>query len=103
MANWRDTILKQFKRGIARLTLVSDPDGLLTEERMVKAIQDRGFEIIPFADSIAFRFAYESRYRAAWDEGRETDLVVALRSDHDLNALPYDLLKAGRQLSFALH
>ena len=47
MADWRDTILKNFQKHIARLTLVADPDGLLTEERMLSAIKDRGFEPDP--------------------------------------------------------
>ena len=104
MANWRDTILKNFKPKISRLTLVADPDGLLTEEGMLSAIRDRGFDLIPFDDSIAFRFAYESEYRSQWDKGQNTDLVVLLRSaEQQLNKLPFDLLKAGRHLSFALH
>jgi len=104
MANWRDTILKNFKPKISRLTLVADPDGLLTEEGMLSAIKDRGFALIPFDDPIAFRFAYESQYRSQWDKGQNTDLVVVLRSaEQQLNKLPFDLLKAGRHLSFALH
>lgn len=104
MANWRDTILKNFKPKISRLTLVADPDGLLTEEGMLSAIKDRGFDLIPFDDSMAFRFAYESQYRSHWDRGQNTDLVVVLRSaEQQLSKLPFDLLKAGRPLSFALH
>jgi hypothetical protein len=104
MANWRDTILKNFKPKISRLTLVADPDGLLTEEGMLSAIKDRGFDLIPFDDPIAFRYAYESQYRSKWDKGKNTDLVVVLRSaEQQLNKLPYDLLKAGRPLTFALH
>ena len=104
MANWRDTILKNFKPKISRLTLVADPDGLLTEEGMLSAIRERGFDLIPFDDPIAFRFAYESQYRSQWDKGQNTDLVVVLRSaEQQLNKLPFDLLKAGRQLTFALH
>jgi len=103
MANWRDSILKEFKRDISRLTLVSDPDGLLTEERTLATIKERGFDLIPFEDSIAFRYAYESKYRTIWDEGKKTDLVVVLRSEHDLDSLPYDLLCAGRRLEFSLH
>ena len=103
MANWRDTILKNFKPKISRLTLVADPDGLLTEEGMLTAIRDRGFDLIPFDDPIAFRYAYESQYRSQWDKGQNTDLVVVLRSaEPQLNKLPFDLLKAGRQLSVAL-
>ncbi len=104
MANWRDMILKNFQPKISRLTLVADPDGLLTEEGMVSAIRDRGFHLISFDDSIAFRFAYESQYRSQWDKGKTTDLVVVLRSaEQQLNKLPFDLLKAGRSLTFALH
>ncbi len=104
MANWRESILKHFHRRVARLTLVSDPDGLLTEEGMLSAVRQRGFDLLPFDDSIAFRFAYESQYRSQWDQGLDTDLVVVLRSSAQrLEVLPYDLLKAGRQLKFALH
>jgi hypothetical protein len=104
MASWRDTILKEFKPKIARLTLVADPDGLLTEEGTLSAIRERGFDLIPFDDPIAFRFAYESQYRSRWDVRKDTDLVVILRSaEQQLNKLPYDLLKAGRTLTFALH
>lgn len=104
MANWRDTILKNFKPKISRLTLVADPDGLLTEEGMLSAIRERGFDLIPFDDPIAFRFAYESQYRSRWDQRKNTDLVVVLRSaEQALSKLPFDLLKAGRPLTFALH
>ena len=104
MANWRDEILKHFQPKISRLTLVADPDGLLTEEGMLSAIRQRGFDLIPFDDPIAFRFAYESQYRSLWDQGQKTDLVVVLRStEQQLGKLPFDLLKVGRQLTFALH
>src|ERR1019366_3165513 len=104
MANWRDHILKHFQPKISRLTLVADPDGLLTEEGMLSAIRERGFDLIPFDDSITFRFAYESQYRSIWDQGQKTDLVVVLRStEQQLGKLPFDLLKLGRQLTFALH
>jgi hypothetical protein len=104
MANWRETILENFRPKISRLTLVADPDGLLTEEGMLSAIKERGFDLIQFTDSIAFRFAYESQYRSYWDKGHDTDLVVVLRSiEQQLDKLPFDLLKAGRHLTFALH
>jgi hypothetical protein len=64
MAKWRENILKHFQPNISRLTLVADADGLLTAEGMLSAIQDRGFDLIPFDDAIAFRFAYESQYRS---------------------------------------
>lgn len=101
--SWRDQILNEFTPRVARLTLVADPDSLLLEEGVLEAIRERGFELIPFEDHVAFRYAYESKFRSRWDRGEETDLVVVLRSpSSDLDALPYDLLQAGRKLSFNL-
>ncbi|MCL6582543.1 MAG: BREX-3 system phosphatase PglZ [bacterium] len=103
MSSWRDQILKEFTPKVARLTLVADPDGLLLEEGILEGIRERGFELIPFEDRIAFRYAYESKFRSRWDRGEHTDLVVVLRSQaSDLSGLPYDLLQAGRKLSFNL-
>lgn len=106
MASWRDHILKEFTPRVSRLTLVADPDGLLLEEGILEGIRERGFELIPFEDHVAFRYAYESRFRSRWDAGEETALVVVLRCGvsglEALDVLPYDLLQAGRKLSFNL-
>ena len=101
--SWRSHILREFTPKVARLTLVADPDGLLLEEGILEGVRERGFELIPFEDHIAFRYAYESKFRSRWDRGEHTDLVVVLRSQaSDLSGLPYDLLQAGRRLSFNL-
>lgn len=103
MSSWRDQILKEFTPKVARLTLVADPDGLLLEEGILEGIRAHGFELIPFEDHIAFRYAYESKFRSRWDQGEETNLVVILRTQASaLSSLPYDLLQAGRRLSFNL-
>ena len=103
MADWRDQILEEFTPQVARVTLVADPDGLLLEEALVEAIRARGFELFPFEDPVAFRFAYESRFRNRWEGDGITDLVVVVRNGvHDLATLPYDLVQVGRQLSFSL-
>lgn len=103
MSSWRDQILREFTPKVARLTIVADPDGLLLEEGILEGIRERGFELIPFDDHIAFRYAYESKFRSRWDRGEQTDLVVVLRSaDSGLTSLPFDLLQDGRRLSFNL-
>ena len=103
MTSWRDQILKEFTPQVARLTVVTDPDGLLVEEALLQAIRDRGFEVLPFEDPVAFRYAYELKFRSRWDRGESSDLVVVSRSArHDQSNLPYDLLQAGRKLAFNL-
>ncbi|RJQ83741.1 MAG: BREX-3 system phosphatase PglZ [Desulfobacteraceae bacterium] len=100
---WRSRILREFTPGVTRLTLVADPDALLLEERILESIRERGFELITFEDHVAFRYAYESKFRSRWDRGEQTDLVVVLRAPAgDLSSLPFDLLQAGRRLSFSL-
>ena len=103
MSGWRETILKEFIPNVSKLTLVADPDSLLTEEKLFATLHQRGFDLIEFDDPIEFRYAYESKYRSIWDRGEYTDLVVILRlQNSELSCLPYDLLQAGRKLSFNL-
>ena len=103
VADWRERILKEFTPRVARLTLVADPDELLLEEVLLEAIRERGFGVLVFDNTVAFRFAFESHFRYCWDRGETADLVVVLPpAAQDLAALPYDLLQTGRQLSFSL-
>jgi hypothetical protein len=103
MTGWREHILQYFTEPTHRLTLVADPDGLLLEEELLAEIRTRGFDLLPFEDAVAFRYAYESSYRQHWDDDLPTDLVVILRSPQaSLQTLPYDLLQTGRTLNFGL-
>ena len=103
MGNWRDSILSEFVPHVSKLTIVADPDSLLTEEKLSVELRTRGFDIIEFDDPIAFRYAYESKYRSIWDSGEHTDLVVILRFvGSKIDNLPFDLLKIGRRLFFSL-
>ena len=103
MDSWRDAILNEFVPKVSRLTLVADPDSLLAEEKLALELRRRGFDLIEFKDPVEFRHVYESKYRSLWDRGEYVDLVVILRlQDTELTSLPYDLLKAGRKLSFNL-
>lgn len=109
-AGWRVPILAHFTRDIAdvaRLTIVADPDQLLTEQSVLEGIRRQGFDLIPFDDHVAFRYAYESRYRQLWDRGDESTLVVVLRASRsDVETLPFDLVleaqRQSRMLSFSI-
>ena len=103
MHSWRDNILKEFIPNISKLTLVADPDSLLSEEKLSAELRKKGFDIIEFNDSIEFRYAYESNYRSIWDQGKATDLVVILRvQNSEISYLPFDLLQVVRILSLNL-
>jgi len=101
--SWRDAILSEFIPNVSKLTIVADPDDLLTEEKLSIELKNRGFDLIDFDDSVEFRYAYESRYRTLCDQGKKTELSVILRlHSSEFDALPYDLLKNGRMLKFNL-
>ena len=103
MSNWRDQILAEFVPNVCRLSLVADPDGVLLEEDILAGIRQRGFELLLYEDPVTFRFDYESKFRCPRDRGEQRELVVALHaSASELDRLPYDLLQAGRCLSFSL-
>ncbi len=103
MNSWRETILKDFVPNVSKLTLVADPDSLLTEEKLALELYQRGFELLEFNDPVEFRYAYELKYRSIWDRGENADLVVILHLPAaELESLPYDLLKTGRKLAFDL-
>ena len=101
MPDWRDRALTALTPGVARLTLAADPDGLLPEAALLEAVGERGSGIVTFGDFIAFRFDYESRFRARWDRGEGAGIKLGGRTGSRAPAaLPHDLLQAGRRLSF---
>jgi hypothetical protein len=80
VASWRDPILNKFGPGTGRLTLVADPDRLLLDERVYQELSARGFEVVTIEDPIAFRYLYESRYRALWDRGEDPERRLVVRA-----------------------
>ena len=103
MTDWRDRILEEFTPGAAPLTVAADPDGVLLEPGLLEALRGKGFALLPFEDPVAFRFAYESRFRSRRDAG-EADVpdVVVRTAERGAAELPHDLLRAARVLSFGL-
>lgn len=96
---WRETVLAYFSSpSFHPLSLVPDPDGLLLEEQVLAAFNARGCELLTFDDPIAFRYLYETRYR-----DQPAPALIVRTGQADVRQLPYDLLRAGRQLSLTLH
>lgn len=101
--SWRDAILADFVPQLAPLTLVADPDSLLSDELVQTALQERGFEIVEYQDPVAFRYFFETVVRPRWEAGERTELVVVLHSETGyLHHLPADLVRNAHQLSFSL-
>ncbi|MEF8730983.1 MAG: BREX-3 system phosphatase PglZ [Candidatus Accumulibacter meliphilus] len=104
MSRWIDRILKEFPADLARLWIAADPDDVLLDEQVLSSLRERGFELMPFEDSVAFRAEYEDRYRCAWNRGETapaSSLVLHLRGTNTSD-LPWDYLRQARRVSLSL-
>jgi hypothetical protein len=104
---WRNAILSHFTANIATfapITVVTDPDRLLSEQRLLSAMNENGFEVIAFDDPIALRYLYESRFRGRDKDHKSSRLVVA--ASDSSQAIPFDIrfpaTQVSRVLSFGL-
>ena len=96
--------MQHFPPGAARLTVVADPDGLVLDEAVLAELRGRQLEVVVFEDPVSFRYAYESRCRTYWDDGKFPEVVVvAKQSDSGSAKLPFDVMRAGRRLPLGLH
>lgn len=104
MSAWVDRIQREFTVDLSRLWIAADPDGVLLDERLLAGLRDRGFDLMRFEDSVAFRAEYEARYRAAWDrddDGPAKALILQLRGTNS-GDLPWDYLKRARRVNLTL-
>lgn len=102
-SSWREAILKEFIPQLSPLTLVADPDVLLTDERIQEALQGLGFMLVEYQEPIAFRYFFETTIRPSWVTGEQREWAIVLHNTpNKLLQLPYDLLQYGRPLHFSL-
>lgn len=104
MSAWHERVLKDFMPELARLWIVTDPDDVLLDESLLAALRHRGFDVLPFEDSIAFRAELEGRYRSDWRQGQPgpaSAVILHLKSD-DASRLPWDYLQSARFVRLSL-
>jgi len=101
---WLNHILNPFQAELARLWIAVDPDGVMLEESVLAALTSRGFEVLRFEDSLAFRVDYESRYREPWDRGEPgSAAALILHTDmSDISTLPWDYMTQAQIVRLSL-
>lgn len=95
MNHWRQRVLDHFQAPFFPLTLASDPDRLLDDERIVARLKELGFDIVVFQDRASFRFDYESRYN---DPSARSVQLLVVAASASLSELPYDIWIKGQQV-----
>jgi len=99
MRHWYEEILSEFVIGIKPITIVVDPDHLLAEENLTVKLNDMGFVIESFENSIDFRYLFETKYRPSLSGNSPELLITTL----DLSQIPFDILTKARVLDVSLN
>ena len=89
---------------------MTDPDGLILDEFVLVELRQRQFEVLLFEESVSFRYAYESRGRTYWDEGKSSPCLVVVSREGGPGTggglgtrdLPHDVTQLGKHLSLGL-
>ena len=103
MTGWRDEIVGELSASATPLIIVTDPDELLLDGRILQRITDHGYHLIAFNDHVAFRFEFESRLRSLRDQPSDVPHRILIRVPvPDPDMLPYDITLRGRRLTFGL-
>ena len=79
------------------ITIVSDPDSLLTDETILAVLNERGFTLLTESDPVLLRNHIECL--KPWNVQKPV-IIITTKS---LNTLPYDLWQAGHRLQLSLH
>ena len=104
MSGWTERVLREFPADLSRFWITADPDDVLLDERILSSLRARGFEVLPFEDSVAFRTEYEERYRSAWDRGEPgpANALILHFKGTNVSDLPWDYVRYGRRVSLGL-
>lgn len=99
MSRWRSAVVAPFVSGIARVTVVADPDALLDDASVLHTLSARGFTVLTYSDPLAFRLLWETQWRDGWAAGATDEVVVRVVGDERArDELPYDVLRDARRL-----
>src|SRR5699024_9217884 len=100
MSSWRDEVLNIFEKPLSPLYIVSDPDGLLTDEVMLTKLQEKRLTVTTIQDIINFRYLFETKYRHGL-KNRELFLIIRGKGNQQ-GSIPYDLAKLGAEYNIGL-
>jgi hypothetical protein len=92
-----DRLLDLFPIFTHPLTLVSDPDGLLADETILAALNERGFTLLTESDPVLLRNRIESL--KPWQVEKPVIIITSAL----LEGLPYDLWQSGYRLQLSLY
>ena len=105
-ADWRKLVLDELQLGLAEVFIVEDPDNLMVESGIQKALASRAYNFYHYDESVALRHFYETKIRLDDQQKQsvvKSSLVISLDNDSpNARDLPFDMLSHARIVSFSL-
>src|SRR4051812_25907580 len=98
MSAWIERVTADFQREFATLWVVSDPDEILLTPDVAHLLAERGIEVVPYRDPLAFRLLYETEIRSV-DATSAT--IVHVRGDTE-QVVPWDVLQRARRVTLSI-
>lgn len=97
LPNWQKKILDQLDSRLGNSFIADDPDCLLAEENLQKALLDQGFNIYFYEDPIELRYFLEEKVSSGGS------CVISVDTNtYELNSLPFDILSQSNKVAVSL-
>lgn len=103
LKSWRDIISERFIPRLHKIYLVIDCDGLLSDEKLIHTLQQKGFQFIEAVEPMQLRYDYEL-IRQKKDRGEAFwDLVILCNPERfEEQSLPFDIQAACNRIVLSL-
>lgn len=97
MTGWRKEIIKKFTHNINKVVLVYDSNYLLNDDLVLHELEQMGFDVIRFDNSISFRFLYEKEYRS-----KQTDHKLLIYTNDEDVVFPYEFIEQSIEITLSV-
>lgn len=97
MFGWRKEIIKKFTHNINKIVLVYDSNYLLNDDLVLHELEQMGFDIVRFENSISFRYLYEKEYRSRYNNHK----LLIYTNNEDL-VFPYEFLDQSIEITLSM-
>ena len=97
LPNWQKKILDQLDSRLGNSFIADDPDCLLAEENLQKALLDQSFNLYFFEDPLELRYFLEEQVSSGGS------CLISVDTDtYELNSLPFDILSQSNKVAVSL-
>lgn len=103
MTEWRNIILDKIQYITSDKTFITDYEGLLSDEELLIAISDLGFNYLLIdvqTDYLDIRYQYENSFRNNGEDDQKKRLLIVLQdSNQSKSDMPYDIVHDAEDLN----